>query len=341
MSSFRPLLPVFFALLVLSAPPSAHAEIRADFAAWLTEFRAEAREKGISDNTLDAALEGVQPVERIIQRDRSQAEFKLDLNRYYSRVATKQTVARGKTLLRENAPLLKQVSDKYGVQPRFIVAIWGIETRYGRVRGSMPVVPALATLAFDRRRSKFFRNELIQALRMVDRGYIELENMKGSWAGAMGQSQFIPSSYMAYAVDFDGDGRRDIWETRADVFGSIANYLKEHRWDRSATWGRKVALPDGFDAKLKELGTDKDGSCRALRGITPRRSLAEWQAMGVRRADGRDLPTRDIKAALVPPSQSQGAAFLVYDNYRSILRYNCAHLYGLTVGMLADAISRP
>jgi membrane-bound lytic murein transglycosylase B len=244
-------------------------------------------------------------------------------------------------LLRENADLLAEVSGKYGVQPRFIVAIWGIETRYGRVRGSMPVVPALATLAFDRRRSKFFRNELLQALRMVDRGYIELEKMNGSWAGAMGQSQFIPSSYMAYAVDFDGDGRRDIWESRADVFASIANYLKQHRWNSDLTWGREVKLPADFDATLKSLGTDKDGRCRALRGITPKRTLAQWQAMGVRRADGRDLPTRAISAALVPPSQSNGPAFLVYDNYRSILRYNCAHLYGLTVGMLADAITRP
>ncbi|MEX2642401.1 MAG: lytic murein transglycosylase, partial [Acetobacterales bacterium] len=251
------------------------------------------------------------------------------------------TVARGREMLRENAELLNEVSERYGVQPRFIVAIWGIETRYGRVQGTMPVMPALATLAFDRRRSSFFRNELLQALRMVDAGHIELANLKGSWAGAMGQSQFIPSSYMAYAIDFDGDGRRDIWNSRADVFASIANYLKSHGWDDSATWGRQVSLPKGFDRKLAEIGEAEDGSCRALRRVTPEKKLSEWQALGVRRAGGGDLPGRDLEAALVPAEQTGGPAFLVYDNYRSILRYNCAHLYGLTVGMLADAISRP
>ncbi len=315
------------------------AQTPPDFPAWLDGMRLEAVAAGISQSTVDAALGDIEPVQRILERDRHQAEFILRYRDYLDRVATRDNIERGRDLLARHGDLLARVADKYQVQPRFILAIWGIETRYGRVKATMPVFPALATLAYDRRRSSFFRKELVAALRMVDRQYIDLASMKGSWAGAMGQPQFIPSSYLTYAQDFDGDGRRDIWSTKADVFASIANYLAQHGWNRSETWGRLVSLPDGFEARLAELRRTKRSGCRAIDKMTVPKLLSEWQAMGVRRAYGnRDLPTREMPASLVRPDGPDGPSFLVYRNYHAILRYNCAHHYGLTVGTLADRI---
>ena len=326
--------------LALGALRPAAADIPPDFPAWLDGMRDEAAAAGISQATIDAALTDVVPVQRILERDRNQAEFKLTFEDYYGRVAKPETIATGRQMLAENRALLDKVAAQYGVQPRFILAIWGIETRYGAVRGTMPVVPALATLAYDARRSKFFRKELVAALRMVDRNYIDLPSMKGSWAGAMGQPQFIPTSYLAYAQDFDGDGRRDIWTNRGDVFASIANYLARHGWSDDVTWGREVRLPDGFEGRLAELKRTGRSGCRAIDRMSVAKSLPEWQAMGVRRTDGTDLPTRDLQASLVRSDGAGGRSFLVYRNYHSILRYNCAHHYGLTVSMLADRIAR-
>ena len=306
--------------------------------AWLAEFKTEAAAAGIDQAILDRAFAGVEPVKRIVERDRHQGEFKLTFADYLDRVVKPQVIARGRELGRRHGDLLRRVADKYGVQPRFILAIWGIETRFGRVRGTMPVIPALATLAWDMRRSKFFRNELMSALQMLQHGYIELADMTGSWAGAMGQPQFIPSSYMAYAQDFDGDGHRDIWRNQGDVFASIANYLARQGWSDDQTWGREVRLPAGFAATVATLGRKPGSGCRAIDAMTADKPLSAWQAMGVRRDDGRDLPSRDLAAALVQPDGAGGRSFLVYRNYQSILRYNCAHLYGLTVGILADRI---
>lgn len=328
------------ALFVLTLPLLANASAGSeDFDAWLVEFRREAAAAGISAATLDRALAGLQPVQRILERDRNQAEFKWTFEKYVERVASEKRIADGQAMYRRHAALLRQVAERHGVQPRFIVAIWGLETNYGQIKPTMPVVPALATLAYDVRRSSFFRRELIDALRIVDAGHIELENMTGSWAGAMGQPQFIPSSYLAYAVDFDGDGRRDIWRSEADVFGSIANYLASHGWSDDTTWGREVRLPPGFQKKLAELGRTGKSGCRAIDQMSRALGLNEWQALGVRRADGRDLPTRNLPASLAQPDGPGGRSFLVYSNYHSILRYNCAHLYALTVGILADGIS--
>ena len=230
--------------------------------------------------------------------------------------------------------LLKKISARYGVQPRFVLAIWGIETRFGLVKASMPVIPAVATLAFDRRRSKYFRQQLFSVLWMLHRGHIDLPNLKGSWAGAMGQPQFMPSSYLAYAQDFDGDGRRDIWNNTGDVLASIANYLAKHRWSSDQTWGREVRVPDNI---ASVIGPDKRPAARGCRAKTAgQRSLSAWQELGVRRIDGSNLPTRNIEAALV---RQNGRAFLVYGNYASIMAYNCAHLYALTVGILSDRIA--
>jgi membrane-bound lytic murein transglycosylase B len=324
-------------LLSVSGAQSSEAP---PFPTWLEGVREEAIAKGIRPEILNEALRGVAPVKRIVERDRSQAEFKLTYRTYATRLLTKGNIAAGRRMMRTKAATLKAVADKYRVQPRFIVAIWGMETRYGAVKPTMPVIPALATLAWDRRRSSFFRNELMQALWMLEKGHIGLDSMLGSWAGAMGQPQFMPSSYMAYARDFDGDGHRDIWKSDADIFASIANYLRSHGWHNNQTWGREVRLPaeaSTFRAALPRR-TKKSG-CRAIDAMSGPLKLSEWQARGLRRADGTALPARDLKASLVEPDGSDGPAFLVYRNYHSVLRYNCAHLYGLAVSALSDRLN--
>lgn len=324
--------------LALLLTPVAGAQEAPPFDEWLQEVRGDARQRGISEDTIRNALDGIEPVQSILDRDRRQPEFTITFERYRDRIVTPDNVERGAALLERHGPLLDRVAARYGVQPRFIVAIWGIESRYGAVEGSFSVIPALATLAWDRRRSAFFRNELLSALEMVDRGYIDLATMRGSWAGAMGQPQFIPSSYMAYAQDFDGDGRRDIWSNHGDIFASIANYLAQHGWANDQTWGREVRLPASIRARWDELLDGAASGCRAMRTMTRQKDLQEWQALGVRRPDGSALPARNLPAALVAPEGPDGPAFVVYRNYRSILRYNCAHLYALTVGVLSDRI---
>ncbi len=331
-----------FIFLALLSGPLAHATKAAEvegFAAFISELKREAvEERGLSQAIVDKALDDIQPLERVLRRDRNQAEFKLTLDDYKGRVVTQRNIEVGRARLERHRPVLEQVAARYGVQPRFIVAIWGIETRFGAITGDESVLPGLVTLAFDRRRSAFFREQVFAALEMADKGYIPLERMKGSWAGAMGQPQFMPSSYLAYAQDFDGDGYRDIWDTEADVFASIANYLAQHGWNNALTWGREVRLPPGFEATLEAFAYKGDRGCRAERDRSIFKSLLEWQALGVRRSDGSDLPAVDIPAALVQPDGPSGTSFVVYSNYSSILSYNCAHLYALTVGLLSDRL---
>jgi membrane-bound lytic murein transglycosylase B len=305
---------------------AAHAATQT-FPEWLEGVRAEARERGLKPATISSALDGLTPIPRVIELDRKQPEFTLTLQDYLSRVVNENRVKKGRRLLQENAALLKEVTSKYKVQPRFVVALWGIETDFGRLTGGFKVVPALATLAHDGRRSAYFRKELFNALKIIDQGHISADAMMGSWAGAMGQSQFMPSSFLNYAVDYNGDGRRDIWTTRADVFASAANYLASVGWRNDQTWGRQAKLPAGFDA--------------AMIGLKTQKSLSEWQALGVRRADGTDLPKRDLTASLVKPSKSDPRVYLVYDNYRAVLRWNRSDYFATAVGTLSDRISRP
>lgn len=309
-------------LLLLLVPSSSEAD--EDFSAWLTEFRIEAVSRGISNETIESALTGIEPIERVIELDRNQPEFKLTFSTYMKKVVTSTRVSRGRRLLAEHRELLERVSERYGVQPRFLVAIWAIESNFGDHRGGFSVIRALITLAYDARRSTFFRNELLNALKILDEGHIDLSDMRGSWAGAMGQVQFIPSSFISFAVDFDEDGRKDIWNNLPDIFASAANYLSSYKWQKERTWGRQVNLPDGFDLKLAGLGTEKP--------------LSEWQETGIRRLNGTDLPEVDINASLIIPSEN-GPAFLVYSNYRAIYKWNKSHFYVIAVGTLADRIA--
>ena len=307
-------------LLLFAVPGSAE-----DFQIWLEKLRVEAEGKGISQSVLDEALAGIQPIPRVIELDRRQPEFTLTFTQYRDRVVPQSRIKKGRVKYQENRDLLEEIGGKIGVQPRFIVALWGIETDFGRVTGGFKVIPALATLAHDGRRSAFFRKELLNALQILHEGHIAPKEMMGSWAGAMGQSQFMPSSFLAHAVDYDGDGRRDIWTTRSDVFASAANYLAKSGWRADQTWGREVKLPRDFDFALADLKV--------------RKPIGGWQALGVRQPDGGDLPTRQLSASIVLPEKGKmSPAYLVYSNYRTTLRWNRSTYFALAVGLLSDGI---
>src|SRR5262249_34336674 len=260
--------------------------------------------------------------------DRQQPEVTLTFDAYMARVVNDARIENGRQRVRENRELLERVSSTYGVQSRFIVALWAIETDFGRLTGNFPIIGALATLAFEGRRAAFFREELFNALRIVERTGIKAKDLRGSWAGAMGQSQFMPSSYLAYAVDFDGDGKSDIWNSRADVFASIANYLSKVGWRADETWGREVKVPPNLDAT--------QGSDQRLRAAS--RSLTEWESLGIRRPDGDGLPRREMSAWLIRPAGTDGPSFLVYPNYSALLRWNRSLFFATAVGYLADRI---
>ncbi|MGH6945310.1 MAG: lytic murein transglycosylase [Geminicoccaceae bacterium] len=315
-----------FVVLALSCcirPALANVE---SFDQWLAEVRKEALSEGISQATLDMAFDGVEPIARVVEIDRSQVETRISFDTYKARVLSESRVERGRELYRAHKPLLERIAADYGVPPRFIVALWGIESTYGSHRGDYPVFGALATLAYDGRRAAFFRRELLNALRIVQQGDAKAEEMLGSWAGAMGQNQFMPSSYLAYAVDYDQDGRRDIWSSLPDVLASIANFLARAGWHAGYTWGREVSLPGSIDG----VG----------RGLETRRTLAEWQALGVRRSNGRDLPEVRLEASLLQMDEGAGPAYLVYHNFRVLMNWNRSTYFGLAVGELADLLER-
>lgn len=310
------------AALVLALPAAASAP----FPEWLEGLRQEALDAGVAAATLDAALGDIAPIARVIELDRRQPEFTLTFQEYLERVVPERRVRQGRELLARHRDLLDEVGAHYGVQPRFIVALWGVETDFGRLTGGFPVIAALATLAHDGRRSAYFRSELLNALKILDAGHIAVDAMSGSWAGAMGQVQFMPSSYLSYAQDWDGDGRKDIWTTTADAFASAANYLANAGWQVDQTWGREVRIPAELDPSL--IGHDLA------------KGLLEWQELGVRRSDGSDLPGRNLRASLVRPGGDGGPLYLVYDNFRALLRWNRSDYFATAVGILSDRIGR-
>jgi membrane-bound lytic murein transglycosylase B len=314
--------------------PSVAVDAPKSFDDWLTDIRTEARAKGFSDSLIDDTLAGLTPLERVIQSDRSQAELNPGFARYSSARITRSMVTRGKDLMLEHKSLLRRTEQEFGVPPRVLVAFWGMESRFGRIQGRTPVFQALATLAWEPRRASYFRSELFDALTMVQRGHIEADAMTGSWAGAMGQTQFMPSSYLKFAVDFDGDQRRDIWQSTPDTLASMANYLKGFGWRSDETWGREVTINADTSRAIATIPKRTDG-CYAQRNMTERRALAQWQKIGVRTVDGGPLPKADVEASLVDVGERK---FLVYRNYDAIIAYNCAHYYALTVGLLADRL---
>jgi len=312
---------------------------RPSFSEFLAGIRTEALSRGIRQDVVEQALSNIdEPLPIVIERDRTQAEMVLSLETYLTRRLTPKRIRVGREMMARHRELLAEISDNYGVPPRIIVAIWGVESDYGRLSGIRPTIAALATLAWDPRRSTFFRGELFNALDILNRGDIDLAHMKGSWAGAMGQPQFMPSSYLQFAEDFDGDGRKDIWSTPADVFASIANYLKGHGWTADETWGREVTAPPEAVRRIRSEIGRREGTCQATRDMTVALPLSQWQALGVRLPDGGPLPTANIDASMVSGATRR---FLVYHNYDALLEYNCANAYALGVALLADRIAMP
>ena len=297
---------------------------------WLKELRHEALERGIRETVFDEAFKSFKPISRIIELDRRQPEFTLTFPQYLNRVIPRSRVTKGQEKYRQYKELVDKIGQQYGVQPRFIIAFWGIETSYGKHFGGFSVVHALATLAFDGRRSKFFRSELFHALNILNQGHISHDQMRGSWAGAMGNFQFMPSSFRNFAVDYDGDGKRDIWNSKEDAFASAANYLAKSGWRSDQTWGREVKLPSNFN---KSLIHRKE-----------RKKIHYWQKLGVRQVNGTSLPTRNLTASLVtainPKREKIGSTYMVYDNYHVTLKWNRSKFFAIAIGLLSDQIGK-
>jgi membrane-bound lytic murein transglycosylase B len=324
-------------IALLAALALGQEPARPSFAEWLAGVRAEAIARGLHEEVVDKALADVtEPQPIILERDRSQAETVFSLEKYIARILTPTRILAGRGALAAQRDLLDQISERYGVPSRIIVAIWGMESNFGRFSGVRPIVPALATLAWDPRRATFFRGELFDALEILDRGDIDLARLKGSWAGAMGQVQFMPSSYLKFAEDFDGDGKRDIWSTPGDVLASIANYLKGHGWAADQGWGREVKVTPDAARRIARDVAPRSGSCQATRNMTVPLPLSRWDELGVRLPGGKALTKSDVPASLVSGTTRH---FLVNANYDAILDYNCAHSYAITVALLGDAIA--
>jgi membrane-bound lytic murein transglycosylase B len=317
------------------AIPVAAEPARPEFPDFVANLKAHALAQGVSAATVEAALTGLEPLEVVVERDRTQAETVLTIDQYVQRRLTRPFVRTAIERSRAHRRILTPIAGKFGVPARIIVAIWGMESNFGRFTGTRPTIQALATLAWEGRRGAFFTAELIDALKILDHGYIELERMQGSWAGAMGQPQFMPSSYLAHAQDWDGDGRRDIWHTLPDVFASIANYVQAYGWTTGEAWGREVRLPKGGPLPLIQKVGVRESGCRAAREMTVPLPLAKWQALGVRNATGGALPKVDRNASLL---NAGSRSYLVYRNYDALLGYNCAHAYALAVALLSDRI---
>lgn len=323
MKSVSSLILVITSVFWLFATSGPAQDTEKDFATWLQNLRVEARSSGVSHETLEVALNDIKgPLPRVIDLDRNQPEFSQSLEDYVGSRVSEKRIANGRRMMNRYQTWLGRVERKYGVQRRFIVALWGIETSFGEHTGNFPVIQSLVTLAHDGRRSSYFRKELLDALHILDAGHIRLKRMNGSWAGAMGQCQFMPSTFRRYAADADGDGRVDIWNSVPDVLASAANYLEKIGWQSDQTWGRPVTLPEKFDFSLVGLGT--------------RIPLSRWQSLGVRRLDGRALPQRDLEASLIMPDGTGGPAYLVYDNFRVLLDWNKSNAFAVAVGTLSD-----
>jgi membrane-bound lytic murein transglycosylase B len=315
--------PVLAVPALLGGAPAVARAAEGDFYSFLDLVARQAAAEGVRLATVDLALRYAQYLPHVIELDRHQPEQILTFAQYLQKTVSPQRIENGRRALYDNWALLGAIHQRYGVDPRFIVALWGMESDFGKITGNYLVVAALATLGYDGRRGPYFRRELISALKIIDGGNIAPGNMTGSWAGAMGQCQFMPSTYLRYAVDYDGAGRRDIWYDRADVLASIANFLAHLGWRDGEGWGQRVALPPGFDTSWS--------------GLEMRRPTGEWIRVGVRSLDARPL-AYGTEASLVMPDGVGGPAWLVYDNFRTIMRWNKSTYFAGAVGYLADAM---
>ncbi len=293
--------------------------------AWLENIKAEALQKGIRQSVLDEAFFNVhEPSKTVKSLAHNQPEKRLSYLKYRSSRVDNYRIQIGRQRYNQNRVWIDQIARNYGVDPCFMVSFWGLETSYGSYMGNFPVIQALSTLAYDSNRKDFFRNELFLALKILNEGHVQLAQLKGEWAGASGQPQFLPSSWMKYAVDYDGDGRKDIWSSKKDALASIANYMKQNGWHENQPWAIFVKLPAGFD--------------NSLEGKNITKSAKDWDDMGVRTTKGEHLPFPNLQTSIIKPYG--GPTFLAYPNYRMILRYNNSIYYAGSIGYLADKICK-
>lgn len=297
------------------------------FEQYVTQLKSEAIELGVDPKIVNSAFTEVEFLQRSVKSDKAQPEFKLTLDTYIPRAVPDWKIEQARAAYKKHYTLLHKIGKEYGVQPRFIVALWGIETNFGRLTGRHYVISSLTTMAYEGRREALFKKQLFAALNILEQGHIEQDKFIGSWAGAMGQVQFMPTSYLNYAVDYDGDGKKDIWNNYADVFASAANYLKTEGWDDSETWGRQVLIPEDFDVELA--------------GIKKVKSLTEWQALGVRRFDGSALPKVEMNGSIVIPDDASGRVYLAYNNYRVLMHWNRSYYFATAVSYLSERIKYP
>jgi len=284
-----------------------------------------AKREGVSQQIIDEVFPHLVHQDRVIELDRSQPEFVQTFPGYFSKRVTDWRTEKGKAMYAKHEKLLHKLSDKYGVPPHYLLAFWGLETNFGSYKGKMPVLDSLATLACDKRRSKYFTQEFLVAVKLMQREKLKKDNMVGSWAGAMGHTQFMPSAYTHYAIDGDGDGQINLWESEEDALSSAANFLASLGWERSFRWGREVKLPDSFNYQES--------------GYKNRKPLSEWHEQGVKKADGSPLGEGETTAYVIVPAGHNGPAFIAYKNFRVIMRWNNSEFYAIAVGVLADRIA--
>lgn len=314
--------------VVLLVIVSQGAYAKPTFEQYLADLKLQAIEKGYSSDFVEQVFHGVSFRSKTVTADKNQPETKLTLDTYLATRVPDWKVKRAIDLMAQHKELLDQVEQQFGVQKRFIVALWGNESNFGRIMGKHSVINSLVTLAYEGRREALFKKQLFAALKILQQGHVKLENLVGSWAGAMGQSQFMPTSFLDYAIDFDNDGRKDIWNNSADVFASIANFLKKEGWSNQITWGRQVSVLEHFDFNLAGLKSSH------------KRLLADWQNKGVRRYDGNDLPKVDLMASLINPDGKKGRIYLVYENFHTLMKWNRSSYFGISVSYLSDRIKK-
>ena len=314
-------------LCSISMTSFSYAERDISFLQYVEDIKKEAATLGIDKTIIDSAFKEVEFLPRSVSSDKQQPEFKMTLDTYIPRAVPKWKIKQAREAYKKHYHLLHKIGKEYGVQPRFIVALWGIETNFGKLTGRHYVISSLTTMAYEGRREALFKKQLFAALTILEEGHITQEKFIGSWAGAMGQVQFMPTSYLNYAVDYDKDGKKDIWNTPADVFASAANYLKTEGWNDQETWGRQVRLPKDFDINLA--------------GIKNKKSLNEWQALGVRRYEGTNLPKFDLQASIVIPDDKNGRVYLAYNNYAVLMHWNRSYYFATAVSYLSERIQHP
>ena len=317
---------ILLSMLLLLVSQSLTA--KPSFEQYLVDVKLQAIDQGYTSEFVDQVFEGVRYRKKTVTADKNQPETKLTLDKYLATRVPDWKVKKAIDLMAQHQVLLDQVEQQFGVQKRFIVALWGNESNFGNIMGNHSVINSLVTLAYDGRREAMFKKQLFAALKILKQGHVELDDFVGSWAGAMGQSQFMPTSFLDYAIDFDNDGRKDIWNSKADVFASIANFLKSEGWSNQITWGRQVSIPDDFDFNLAGLKSSS------------KRLLADWHVMGVRRYDGRNLPNLPIKGSLIAPDGENGRIYLVYENFHTLMKWNRSSYFGVSVSYLSDRIKK-